>query len=221
MSASLRVLTAASVALLLAGCTLTQSPAVTTPSPAAGSSSTPKPTASVSAAPEPETVDAADYLIDGTPFIADQDGSWKGHYAFFTDETATVRCDVYIFSGDSGGVNCAVTAGNQGLVTYALPTPECGSSSSNQFDGYSVGINFKVFDNGNSGFTGCGVGNAFATAPGNELPTPLVLHDNQTLVVNSPVYLYTCTVAAGAATCTESYSGASIEFGLGIAQFQG
>ena len=217
----MRVLTVASVALLLSGCTLTQLPPSTAPTVSAESSSSPKPTNSASTAPEPETVNAADYLIDGTPFIADQDGSWKGHYAFFTDDTSTVRCDVYIFSGDSGGVNCAITAGNQGLVTYALPAADCGTSSANQSDGYSVGINFKVFDTGNSGFTGCGVGDYFATAPGNELPNPLVLHDNQTLVVNSPVYLYTCTVAAGVATCTESYSGASLEFGLHVAQFQG
>ncbi len=220
MSAPLRVLAAVSAVLLLAGCTpATVSPTTTSGTPAATSSATPSSTPTP--APEPETVDAADYLIDGTPYVADQDGMWKGHYAFFTDDSATVRCDIYILSGDSGGVTCATTAGNQGLVTYALPTATCGSGSSNDIDGYSVGINFKVFDSGNAGFTGCGVGDFFATAPGNALPTPVVLHDNQTLVVDTSAYTYTCTVAAGVATCTESYTGASITYGLGAASFSG
>lgn len=218
---SLRAVTALAALLLLAGCT----PAAPQPSSlptTAGSKPTATATATASPTPlAPETVDAASYLIDGTPFVPDGDGSWKGHYAFFTDDTATVRCDIYIYSGDSGGVNCATTAGNQGLVTYAVPTANCGTGSSNEFDGYSVAINFKVFDSGNSGFSGCGVGDFFAGSPGNELPAPLVLHDNQTLFVNSPVYQYTCTVAAGVATCSDSYSGASITYGLTAAQYAG
>lgn len=215
---SLRAVTALAAILLLAGCT----PAAPEPSSApteAGSKPTATPTAT--AAPTtlaPETVDAAAYLIDGTPFVPDGDGYWKGHYAFFTDDTAAVRCDIYIYSGDSGGVNCSTTAGNQGLVTYALPTADCGSGAANEFDGYSVAINFKVFDSGNAGFSGCGVGEALAA---DGLPAPLVLHDNQTLFVNSPLYQYTCTVSVGAATCTDSYSGASITYGLARAGFTG
>lgn len=218
MSGSSRALLVVCAALLLAGCTTTP-----TPSSSAGSpSSDPKPTVTsepTAPALEPETVNASDYLIDGTPFVADQDGYWKGHYAFFTDDTATVRCDIYIYSGDSGGVTCATTAGNQALATYELPTATCGTGRSNEYDGYSIGINYKVFDTGVTGFIGCGVGDSFAVAPGNELPIPAVLHDNQTLFVTSPVYQYTCTVATGVATCTDAYTAASITYGLSTAEF--
>lgn len=222
MSLPVRVAVVVAAALLLAGCT-PEAPAPSSPPTAVQSAPTaaPAPSPTATPAPQPETVDAADYLIDGTPFVADQDGYWKGHYAFFTDDSATVRCDIYIFSGDSGGVTCAATAGNQGLVTYALPPANCGTGSSNELDGYSVGINFKVFDAGNAGFTGCGVGDFFASEPGNALPTPAVLHDNQTLVVTTAVYIYTCTVAAGVATCTDSYTGAAVTYGLGTAAFSG
>lgn len=219
MSRSSRVLLTVCAVLLLAGCT----PDAPSPSsPAGAPSSGPKPIVTSQPtipAAEPETVDAASYLIDGTPFVADQDGYWKGHYAFFTDDTATVRCDIYIYSGDSGGVTCATTAGNQGLVTYDRPNATCGSGSPNEYDGYSIGINYKVFDTGVTGFLGCGVGDSFATAPGTELPVPSVLHDNQTLFVNSPVYQYACTVAAGTATCTDAYTAASITYGLATAEF--
>jgi hypothetical protein len=206
--------------LLLAGCT----PASPAPTASPGASVAAETTPTASSTPPPaarQKVNAADYLISGTPFVPDEDGLWSGHYAFFTDETKTVRCDIYIFSGDSGGAICATTAGNQGLVTYPLPAAQCDPSTSNPFDGYSVGINFKVFDTGNAGYTGCGVGDFFATAPGNELPLPLVLHDDQILVVDAPPYQYTCAVSAGVAACTDSYSGASITYGLTQAGFVG
>lgn len=216
-----RAVIALAAVLLLAGCTTavpqpSSLPTTAGSTPAAAATATASPTP-----PAPETVDAATYLIDGTPFVPDGDGYWKGHYAFFTDDTKTVRCDIYIYSGDSGGVTCSTTSGNQGLVTYAVPPANCGTGSSNEFDGYSVAINVKVFDTGSSGFSGCGVGDFFAGSPGDELPAPLVLNDNQTLFVNSPLYQYTCTVAAGVATCSDSYSGASITYGLTAAQYAG
>lgn len=214
----LRAVTALAAVLLLAGCAPAAPQPSSTPTEA-GSKPTATATATATPAPSaPETVDAATYLIDGTPFVPDGDGNWKGHYAFFTDDLKTVRCDIYIYSGDSGGVTCTTTGGNEDLVTYAVPAAQCDPSLANPFDGYSVAINFKVFDTGNAGFSGCGVGEALAD---DGLPTPLVLHDGQTLFVNSPLYQYTCAVSAGAATCTDSYSGASITYGLAHAAFTG
>ena len=216
-----RAAAALAVVLALAGC----SPE--TPAPSSSPSAASKPTTTATAAPTataaaaPETVDPATFLIDGTPFVADADGYWKGHYAFFTDASETVRCDIYIFSGDSGGVTCAVTAGNDSTVTYQLPAAQCDQSTSNPYDGLSVGINFKVFDTGNAGFTGCGVGAFFETQPGSDLPNPKVLKDNQTLNVITATYNYTCTVAQGVASCSEAMSGASIKFGLSVAEFAG
>jgi hypothetical protein len=217
-----RASAALAVVLALAGC------APEIPAPSTSASATPTPTVSAtasaptdSAPAPPETVDPSTFLIDGTPFVADADGYWKGHYAFFTDDSETVRCDIYIYSGDSGGLTCAVTAGNDSTVTYALPAAQCDPSMSNPYDGLSVGINFKVFDTGNAGFTGCGVGAFFETQPGSDLPNPKVLKDNQTLNVITATYNYTCTVSKGVASCSEALSGASIKFGLSVAEFAG
>ena len=211
MSLPVRVAAALAVALLLAGCT----PEAPEPTAAPGSQgatsapSTPTPTEEA-----PETVDPADFLLDGTPGVVDADGFWKGHYGFYTDDSKAVRCDVWVFSGDSGGVICAVTPGSESLVTYARPAADCDGSDGYLADGYSAGINYKVFMTGTTGFEGCGSGASdFAGAT-------RVLKDNQTLVVSHDPESFTCTVAAGAATCTDA-AGASITFGLAVATFQG
>ena len=44
------------------------------------------------------------------------------------------------------------------IAAYTVPADipaECDLSGSNATDGYSVGINFKVFETGTAGFTGC------------------------------------------------------------------
>jgi hypothetical protein len=133
-----------------------------------------------------------------------------------------VRCDLYIYSGDSGGVLCAITPGNESKRAYTVPATidtTCDTSSANAADGYSVGINFKVFgDTASAGFTGCRAG--IVNDPTLVTATK-VLHDNQTLKVDTDVYKYTCTVATGVASCAESHSGASVTFGLSTAQYAG
>jgi hypothetical protein len=221
MVTSARILATATVgialALSLVGC---GSPVAQTPSPTTSSAA---PTAAApSPAATPETVDPSSYLLEGTPGVFDANGEWSGHYGFFTDDTKTVRCDIWIFSGDSGGVLCAITPGNESKRTYAVPASVntmCDESSSNAADGYSVGINFKVFGAATSaGFTGCRAD--IENDPAIVAATK-VLHDNQTLKIDTDVYKYTCTVAKGVASCADSYSGASITFGLGVAQYAG
>ncbi len=205
-------------AFLLAGCTPVAPAATSDPA----SSSVPSATPSATAAPSPEAVDPASFLLEGNPGIPDADGMWSGHYGFFTDASKSVRCDLYIFSGDSGGVNCAITLGNESLRTYAVPADvpaECDPSASNATDGYSVGINFKVFDTGAAGFTGCRSW-LEQTDPAIVAATK-VLSESQTLTVESASETFTCTVAAGVADCSEANSGASIGFGTGVATFQG
>lgn len=212
MTQPARVAAVLAVALLLAGCTPEAPAPTTTPEAEAIETPTPTPTPTALA---PETVDPAGFLLDGTPGVFDADGFWKGHYGFYTDDTKTVRCDLWVFSGDSGAATCSVTPGNEGLVTYALPAADCQASDGNNTDGYSVGINFKVFAAGYAGFTGCGAGASdFAS-------TTKVLQSNQILVVSHDNEQFTCTVAEGAANCLEGGTGASIRFGLGVAQFAG
>lgn len=214
MSHPLRFAAALGFVLLVAGCT----PVPTaTPTPSETSAPSASPTPTVAAPAAPEDVDPASFLLEGTPGIPDADGMWKGHYGFFTDASKTVRCDVWIFSGDSGGVTCAITPGNEALRTYTVPVPtDCDPSSSNPTDGNSLRINFKVFETGSAGFSGCGdtVDPALAAVT-------KVLLDNQTLHVDTDHEKYTCTVAVGVASCSESSSGASIRFGTSVAEYQG
>lgn len=207
---SLRAVTIVAAVLLLAGCTPEPAPS---PTPtAAESSSTAEPAASAS--PAAEIISPDDFLVDGTPGVAGSDGTWKGHYAFYTDASKAVRCDLVIFSGDSGGVTCSVTPGNESKVTYALPQTDCQPDDGNPVDGYSIGINYKVFPNGNTGWTGC------ATGTSDFAGSTKVLPDGQELLIESAAEKYTCSVADGIATCADA-QGASIRFGLSVAEFQG
>jgi len=205
---SLRAVTIVAAVLLLAGCTPGPAPS---PTPtAAGSSSGAEPTASVP--PTVEIISPDDYLVDGTPGVVGADGTWKGHYAFFADASKAVRCDIYIFSGDSGGVTCAVTPGNESKVTYMLPPADCAPEDGNPVDGYSAGINYKVFTTGNSGWTGCGLGaSEFAGVT-------KVLPEGQDLLIESPAEKYTCSVAGGVAACFDA-QGSGFHFGLSNVDF--
>jgi hypothetical protein len=210
----------AAAALLLAGCV----PVAPTPTLDAASSSAPSPTPTTTAAPAPapESADPASFLLQGTPGVPDADGLWSGHYGFFTDASKSVRCDLYIFSGDSGGAICAITLGNEELRTYTVPADvptDCDLSASNASDGYSVAINFKVFETGSAGFSGCR--SWLEQMDPAILAATKVLPENQTLTVESASESFTCTVTTGVADCSEASSGASIRFGTGVAEFQG
>jgi hypothetical protein len=203
--------------LLLAAC----APAGPVSTPDAIPSTAP-PGAGATATPEPEDVDPAAFLLTGTPGVFDADGFWSGHYGFFADASKSVRCDIYIFSGDSGGLTCAITLGNEGLRSYTVPpevATDCDPSASNASDGYSVGINFKVFETGSAGFTGCR--QWLQQADPTILAATKVLADNQTLIVESANESFVCAVAAGVADCSEASSGARVRFGTGVATFEG
>lgn len=220
MSLGVRLAVVVAVVLLVAGCAPKAEVPSTTPPPSPSSTTatpTPTSTPTLTVAP-PEDVDPAAFLLEGTPGVFDSSGFWKGHYGFFTDASKRVRCDIWIFSGDSGGVTCGTMPGSLDLVTYALPAVNCDGSTSNPFDGYSVGINFKVFDTGSAGFEGCQFTANIDPALVNSTK---VLLDNQTLHVTTDAYQYTCTVGSGVARCAEAGSGASIEYGLGVAEFEG
>jgi hypothetical protein len=219
MSLGVRLGAVVVAVLLVAGCAPGSD--ATKPTPSSANTSTATATPSSSPTPTlapPEDADPSSFLLEGTPGVFDADGSWKGHYGFYTDASKTVRCDIWIFSGDSGGVTCGVMPGKQNLITYILPAVSCDGSTSNPLDGYSIGINFKVFDTGSAGFTGC---QATANIDPSLVAATKVLLDNQTLHVDTDFYKYTCTVAEGVASCSEATSGASIEYGLPVVEFAG
>jgi len=211
-------------ALLLTGCQFGN--------PDAAGSSSAKGTASPSASmpassPTPAaTVDAesAAYLLEGTPYVPDANGEWDGHYGFWTDASHAVACDIWIFSGDSGGVSCGIMPGHENQRTYAIPagaSNNCDESSSNAADGTAISINYKVFGSDTSaasvGFSGC------LTNQGSD-PTidakRKVLPPNTILTVTQTGFeTYTCSVAAAIASCSDSAPGSSFVFGLSTATF--
>jgi hypothetical protein len=208
----------AALVLSLTACTPPSSLADSSTPAADQASATP----TVSASAAPDVVDAASYLLAGTPGVFDANGEWSGHYGFFTDDTKSVRCDIFIYSGDSGGVDCAITPGNEAKRTYTVPSTvdtTCSPSSEIPSDGYSVDITFKALGPSTSaGFIGC---RSNVEKNPDIIAATKVLHDNQTLKVESGPYKYKCTVAAGVASCAEAHSGASITFGLSVAEYAG
>jgi hypothetical protein len=207
--------------LLLAGCQFG------TPD-AAGSSSakaTATPSATPSASPTPTppvNADITSYLLEGTPYVPDSNGEWSGHYGFWTDTTHSVACDIWIFSGDSGGVSCGIAPGHGSERTYAIPAGAsngCDESSSNAADGTAIAINYKVFgsdtSDANIGFSGC------LTADGDPVDASRkVLPPNTILTVTQTGFeTYTCSVTAAVASCSDSAPGSSFVFGLSVATF--
>lgn len=216
---------AAAVILLLAGCH--PGTAVSTKAPNAGGPSVSGGGPTVTATPKvaaPVAASAADYLLDGTPYQPDSDGEWDGHYGFWTDASHAVACDIFIFSGDSGGVSCEIRAAFAAKRSYSLPagvTTTCSDTASGGFDtdGSALAINYKIFNtattNPNVGWAGClsGQDTSFDGAR-KVLPPSSIL-----TVTQKDFETYTCQVTASVAACSDSTPGSSFHFGLKQADF--
>jgi hypothetical protein len=216
---------AAAVILLLAGCH--PGTAASTKAPKAGASSGAGAGPTVSATPKaaaPVAASAADYLLDGTPYQPDSNGEWDGHYGFWTDASHAVACDIFIFSGDSGGVSCEIRAAFASQRSYSLPagvTTTCSPTASGGYntDGSALDINYKIFNtanaNPNVGWAGC-----IAYQDTSFDAKRKVLQPNSILTVTQQGFeTYTCQVAASVAACSDSTPGSSFHFGLKQADF--
>jgi hypothetical protein len=215
---------AAALSASLAGCQLTVSSPDATPRSAATAAAPPKPTVSSTPTPVvPVQADIATYLLQGTPYQPDANGEWAGHYGFWTDSSHAVACDIYIYSGDSGGVSCGINPGHEAQRTYAIPagaSNNCDVSSSVASDGTAIAISYKEFGsdanpNANVGFSGC-ISDVDTSLDAKRL----VLPPNNILTVTQQGFeTYTCTVTAGVASCSDSKPGSSFVFGLSVASF--
>ncbi len=202
----------APILLLLVAC----GPGEATPS---DDSPTQKPTVEVSptaeAPAEAGPADPNDYLIaGGLNSDPDGDGFWSARYAFFTDDSHSVRCDIWIFSGDSPAVLCGITPGNENLVTYALPADaQCDLSTSNPYDGYSLSVGGKSLD-GFAGWSGCAETRDYN--PEDNAITK-VLPEGQTLTMPP----FTCVVGGKAASCDFTDGSGGVTLGLYTAAHYG
>ena len=199
--------------LVLAACT------PQAPVPAADPSSE-KPTVAVTAtetaAPVVKgTASPDDYLVaGGLNSDPDGDGFWSAHYAFFADDSDSVRCDIWIFSGDSPGALCAITPGNESLVTYDLPSDaQCDLSTSNPYDGYSLSVGGKSLDDF-AGWSGCPETRAYSPEG---TATPKVLPEAQVLTLPP----FSCVVGGKAASCDFLNGDGGITLGLYVAASYG
>ena len=141
---------AALALVALAGCHPIPTPSASHASkhPVAAATHTASPTPS--AAPTPTVVNAADYLLEGTPGVPDADQTWDGHYGFWLDASHAVACDLFIASADVGGARCGIQPGHQAARSYALPagiptTCQFDPSSSYMLDGTAVDINVQIY----------------------------------------------------------------------------
>lgn len=216
---------AGAAVLLLAGC----HPG-TASSPTRSATADSQVTTSASASPSstptavaPVDAPASDYLLDGTPYQADANGEWSGHYGFFTDAGKAVACDLYIYSGDSGGVSCDIEAGHESQRSYAVPasvptTCQFDPSDSYQLDGTALSISYKAFPEPLTvGFSGC-LSDQASNDPAVEAKRKVLPPNTILTVTQTGFETYTCTVAAATASCADS-DGTSFVFGLSTATF--
>jgi hypothetical protein len=213
-------------ALLLAGCAsgsqLVVSPGASGSSvaPSVAPSVTPIATPSITPVVTPPPVAVkkpaithvipASYLVEGKPHQPDSNGDWMGRWAFYTDSTKDVFCDIYVFSGDPAGVHCYITShALNAQVSWSAPasvSAECGATGS-----YGVGLNVESLYPKTAGFMGCFPFIDQATA--SIQAKTKVLPDKAVLVV-SP---FSCTVKSGAVTChsiAADGGGGALSFGL-------
>lgn len=185
----------------------------------ASQSPTPGPTPASTTTPPAgaQVTNSADYLIEGTPNVPDANGEWYGQWAFYTDSTKSVWCQMTTFSGDNPGANCSILPAARAGVTYPLPPGSSAGCASSDWDGYTIGLGASVDDliPADAGWDQC-----FSQSPASpaDLAKTRVLPDGATLAV-AP---FSCTVSSGVATCSESSPGlpdATVTLGLHTASF--
>lgn len=204
------VVAASALAVLLVACD---------PLPAADPGGSASPSASPGATPTlvvggASDVDPDDFLIEGRlGSDPDGDGFWSAHYAFFTDDERTVRCDLRIFSGDAPVTSCAITPGNEQSITYPLPADaNCDPSGPNPFDGLSLALGAKGLEPSPAGFSGCLLG---ADSDPDLNRVTRVLPEGARLAVDP----FSCEVTDGVAECRFVAGPGVIRLGLSEATY--
>jgi hypothetical protein len=183
---------------------------------------TPTPTPTAKAPAAPPTINPADYLINGTPNVPDSDGEWFGEWAFFTDATKRVWCELSVFSSDGPGANCYIVPSAKAQATYPIPASvknKCDVGDGIDTDGYGLGLGIDLQadpNNPEAGWAGCSTDYFMPSA---DLAKSKVLPDGATLAVDP----FTCAVASGVATCVfnDTYDSKTgpITMGIKVATF--
>lgn len=183
--------------------------------PSASSSAPSTPTAA------PVAINSSDYLINGVADpTTDTTGTVSGQWAFFTDSTKRVWCEIWIFSADAPASYCLLVGAGTAARSYAVPagvSNDCDLSSSLAVDGYGLGLAVQGFPDGvQAGWAGC---SNSEFAPTTDLAKTKVLPPGATLTV----FEFSCSVAATVATCHYASSAGggagTITLGVDVATF--
>ena len=156
---------------------------------------------------EPTPAVADDYLVEYFPADAASEASELFHYAFWTDDTKAVRCDISVGGQSDPLASCFVMADFESRVTYAVPVgdEECA-------DGYEVGVVAIPIDAGydqpRAGVHGCAEYRLY--------PSAAIAADTLVLPSGAPLNLgpFRCEVTDAAASCIYVQLGASVTLGL-------
>jgi hypothetical protein len=222
------IVAAALVLLALAGChpDAPTASSSTSSRPSASPTSVPISPSAAPATPAAVTpVDAARYLLEGTPGTPDATGTWFGHYGFWLDASHAIACDLFIEQTDVGGASCAIQPGHEAQRAYALPsgTPTtCGFDPSNSFqlDGTAVRINTQIFGpDATVGFAGCLGDPVDLDAAADAKRTVLAPGSRLDVVIpGDTAPEWSCTNDAGVASCAGEHG--AFRFSLSTASFQ-
>jgi hypothetical protein len=186
--------------LLLAGCD-------PTPPPAAEPTPVIEPPEAPTAQPVLPVAD--DYLVEHQPADAVAESSELFHYAFWTDDTKAVRCDITIGGQSDPVAGCLVMSAFESSVTYA-PV----ATSLDCVDGFEVGIVAIPADAGydqpRAQVSGCAEYRQYPSAA--IAAATLVLPPGAALELGP----FRCAVADAVATCEYPAMGASVSLGLSM-----
>jgi len=182
--------------LLLAGCDPTPPPVVEPTSPVVEPVETP------TAEPVPLTAD--DYLVDHAP--AEAESSELFRYAFWTDDTKAVRCDIHVGGQSDPFAGCFVMPGFESSVTFpVVVSEECS-------DGLEVGLVAIPADGGydlpRAKVSGC--------PEFRDYPSAAIAADTLVLPPGAALRFgpFQCSVADAVATCEYPDISASVSLGL-------
>ena len=162
---------------------------------------------------DPAPILPADYLVEHTP--ASDESHELFHYAFWTDDSRSVRCDVWIGGQSDPYTDCLVMSAAEGSVSYTLPagyTADCSAKADPPLDGFEVAVIAipadAGYDSPRAWLSGCAA----------ERPYPSVAVAAATLVLPEGGVLdldpFRCSATTAVATCEYLALGASVSLGL-------
>jgi hypothetical protein len=203
------LLTLAAPVMVLSACAPTALPS---PDATQSVGEAPAPTATT----DPQNIlDSADYRVEYQPADSESEVRELSHYAFWTDDSESVRCDVWIGGEFDPYAACHVTPEGESSVTYSLPegiTADCSDGADPALDGFETRLiavgEGAGFELDRAIVAGCASGRLY---PSVEVAEATRVLPNEAVLELEP---FRCSVIEAVATCEYLEVEASISLGL-------